>query len=119
MKLRDLLSVAAIGAVIALAGFQHPAVAQLLARSTVSFTFATSTTAARVEGSGSDELRYKAIRCWNNSATVVYLGDSDDIEYPICTDSASCPEAALTVESANVYAKSASGTPNLICITVK
>jgi hypothetical protein len=85
-----------------------------------SFVVPTSTTKARVESDITNGGRtYSEIRCWNGSATVVYLGDSRNQEYPICTDTASCPEAVLSVATSNLWAKSASGTPSLTCITLR
>lgn len=59
-------------------------------------------------------------RIWNNSATVAYVGGSgvDTTDgYPLCTDTASCPEAAITIDGNGVYALVASSTLdlNVIC----
>jgi hypothetical protein len=127
MKDRDeLLSLIPLIAALGLVGFVFwltvapPANAQSTGQRAHSFVVATSTSVARVEtdiaGASKD---YREIRCWNNSATPVYLGDLKNQEYPVCTDTALCSEAALSVASTALYARASSGTPNLTCITLR
>lgn len=121
LEVAPILLALAIAAVMGWFALGVPAAdAQSVGTRAHSFVVATSTTKARVTSdiSGSQP-RYNEIRCWNNSATIVYLGDSLNQEYPICTDTASCPEAAISVATSNLWAKSASGTPNLTCITLR
>lgn len=120
-KFMDFLSFAFIPAMatgLIVFSFAESVDAQSVGGVAPSFSFATSTSAARVQGSGAEKY-YKEIRCWNNSATVVYIGDQNSQDYPICTDTASCPEAALSVATANLFAKSAAGTPSLVCVTLR
>lgn len=64
-----------------------------------------------------------AYRCANPSSTVVYLGGSDvrgdgTAGYPICTDTASCSDSALTVDARNVYCSAASSV-TVYCACLK
>ena len=122
----EILSLIPLIAALGLVGFVFwltiapPANAQSTGQQAHSFVVATSTVAARVEtdiaGASKD---YREIRCWNNSTTPVFLGDLKNQEYPICTDTAACSEAALSVASTSLYARASSGTPNLTCITLR
>lgn len=105
-------------AAVAVLGFSVPAAAVEGSRST-SFTFALSTTAERAQISASVLTKYKTIRCLNLSAIIVYFGDSGSQVYPVCSDAATCDSKALTVNTRNLWVKSASGTPNLTCIIVR
>lgn len=89
------------------------------ARGTFSFNPDATTTAARVQESPSLKTFYSELRCWNNSATPVYLGGASAQTYPICTDTAACPESVLTLPVTNVWALSSSGTVGLKCIIIR
>lgn len=120
LELIPLLLALALTAALGWLALAEPALAQSTGNRAHSFAVATSTTAARVESDiAGGGLEYREIRCWNNSATVVYLGDNKNQEYPICTDTASCPEAALSIATTSLFARSASGTPSLTCITLR
>lgn len=93
--------------------------AQSTGTATDSFTFAVGTTAERVQESETVKTKYSEVRCWNNSATPLYVGSSEDLVYPLCTDTAACPEAALSIAASNVFVKSDSGTLNPICVILR
>jgi hypothetical protein len=70
-----------------------------------------------------DGYGYSSVRCFNLTTTPVYLGGSNvntsTLGYPICTDTASCPESAITVDGQNVYGIVASGSTTVTCIKGK
>ena len=119
LQLVPLLAAFALTVTFGWLALSPPANAQSTGQRAHSFVVATSTTKARVEtdisGASKD---YREIRCFNLTSTVIYLGDHENQEYPMC-DGASCADKVLSVSTTNLYAKSASGTPNLTCITLR
>ena len=79
-----------------------------------------STTATELKPAAYGGRAPASCRVWNNSVTVVYIGGSgvDTTDgYPICTDTASCPEAAITVDGNGLYGIVAASTQdvNVLC----
>jgi hypothetical protein len=70
-----------------------------------------------------DGYGYSSVRCFNLTTTPVYLGGSNvntsTLGYPICTDTAACPESAITVDGQNVYGIVATGSTTVTCIKGK
>jgi hypothetical protein len=78
------------------------------------------TTAERVTEEIGFTTGWKSCMLWNNSATVLYVGgpDVDSTDgFPICTDTASCPDSKIVIDASAYYVVAASGTltPNIIC----
>jgi cobalamin biosynthesis protein CbiD len=83
-------------------------------------TLSVTTTAERVTSEYNITTGWKSCTIWNNSATILYVGGSDvdaTDGFPICTDTASCPDSKFTADATGFYVVSASGTltPRLIC----
>lgn len=66
-----------------------------------------------------DLQNYSHLTVWNNSATPVYIGGSDitsTLGLPICTDTAACPAASISMDAAGAYCLSSSGTKTVVVL---
>lgn len=84
------------------------------------FVQTVTTTATKVAPTSAPHVSFKSCRVSNLSVTPVYLGGSavDTTDgYPLCTDSASCPESSLTVDGNGLFLVLAASTQdvNVFC----